>query len=105
MGTKTPTKTPTSRKERRWPYQPTTPELESWRKLNPFRIWFDAQPRGTLARVARDLELATKTIYAWLDGRSLPPADRLLDFCDRCKVDIRVYIRWWKRHPGNGPQP
>lgn len=91
------------RKARRKPFEAVTPEIEAWRKTNPLRLWIDSKPHGFVTELAQKLGLMSrKTIYAWLAGKSLPPADTLLRVCDMAKVGFREYIRWWEAHPGTG---
>jgi len=78
----------------------TSPEIDAWREANPVRRWLATQPHGTSIKLARRMGVTTAAFYYWLNGRSLPPADQLLELCDHTKVGFRSYIEWWKAQPG-----
>lgn len=77
-----------------------TPEVEAWRNENPVRKWIDAQPHGVgFVRITKSLDVTRSAVYTWIHGKSLPPADTLLDLCALIGVGYRTYIRWWRKFP------
>lgn len=79
-----------------------TPAVERWREANPIRLWLDKQPKAEgFARLLRKLAVTRSAIYTWIHGKSLPPADKLLDVCELIGVGYRTYIRWWRKFPNS----
>lgn len=92
--------TRTSDRPARPAYDATSPEIAAWRGNNPVKLWLATQPHGTGKKLAKSFGVSTAAFYYWLNGRSLPPADQLLELCDRSRVGFRHYVEWWKSYPG-----
>jgi len=77
-----------------------TPEVEEWRKANPIRLWIDSLPEGVgFRKIIKATGVTRSGVYCWMHGKSLPPADTLLDLCTIIGVGYRTYIRWWREYP------